>query len=344
MWADRTNESFALIFKGVGLDFSPLHVEKALQLLALYQCREVIVGGVLDKTKQPLFPEITEHTHQFLILTAYLQSTFIRPVKLERTDVKDPDSLDLVALKECARTLGMLDEILPKLQHYPRVIVQGGFQFRLEKRLLFLVRLIRSKIIVGVEHLLISVGERVLADFEPAKQQSANTEFEMAKIVLAQMKQEYPDCFDKITIDFHNAQKKPDAVRADVDDASAQTAKMYQQKDTVLLISDQPFCQFQHESFRIPFHPTPLETIGEAASEDYNGWNFCDAFSRYMFCIARRHLILDSKIDPKKSMDIINEYKKLYTCDSSLYLNGKLRPELESPAKELAAGITTILK
>ncbi len=344
MWADRTNESFSLIFKSVGLDFSPLHVEKVLQLLALYQCRDAIVGGVLDKTKQPLFPEIAELTHQFLIFTAFLQSTFIRPVKLERTDVKDPDSLDLVALKECARILGMMDETSPKIQHYPRVIVQGGFQFRLEKRLHFLVKLIRSKKITGIEHCLISVGDRALADFEPSKQQGANTEFEMAKIVLAQMKQEYPDCFDKITIDFHNAQKKPDAVRADVDDASAQTARMYKQKETVLLISDQPFCQFQHESFRIPFHPTPLETIGEAASEDYNGWNFCDAFSRFMFCIARRHLILDSKIDPKKAMEIISEYKKLFTCDSSLYLNGKLRPELEAPATELGTGFTSAPK
>ena len=252
----------------------------------------------------------------------------MRPLNSERTDVIDPKSLDLNALKQCAKTLGMLDEIKPKLKVYPRVIASGGFQFRLEGRLHYFIKLIKSGEIGGVKHLLVSVGDRALANFEAAKQQGAKTEADMARLVVKDLTEKFPEIFKVITVDFHNALRKPDDIRARTDDAAEQTSKMYVQETPVLLISDQPFCQYQHETFQIPFYPTPVETVGEAASQDYNGWNFCDSFARYMFSTARRYLMLESKFDAKRAGDLITEYKKQYTCDSSLYVEGKVRPEL----------------
>lgn len=328
MWYDKTREVFQSMFNGVGLSYSSAQVEQVLQLLIHYECRDAITQGVMDITKPVLVAGITEQAHQFLAFTAYLQSAFMRPLKLERTDVIDPKSLNLAALKQCVKVLGMLDEIKPKSKEYPRVIASGGFQFRLEGRLQYFIKLIKSGEITGVKHLLVSVGDRELADFESAKQQGAKTEADMGKVVVKELTEKHPEIFKVISVDFHNALRKPDDIRARTDDAAEQTAEMYVQETAVLLITDQPFCQYQHETFQIPFSPTPVETVGEAASADYNGWNFCDSFSRYMYSSARRYLMVDCKFDAKKAGDSINEYKKHYTCDSSLYFEGTVRSEL----------------
>lgn len=328
MWNDKMREDFQHMFDDVGLNYSSLQVEQVFQLLSLYECRDTVRQGVMDKTKPQLIEDLSQSAHQFLAFTAYLQSTFMRPLKLERTDIKDPDTLDLAALKRCAQELGMVAELKPKLKVYPSVIVLGAFQFRIEQRMLYFIRLVQSGVITGVKHLLLSVGDRLLADFEPAKKEGAKTEAEMAKMVVTKLIGEFPEVFKDIRVNYHNAQKKPEATRAHTDDAAEETAKMYQQESPVLIISNQPFCQYQHETHRIPFHPTPIETIGDEASAEYNGWNYCDSFSRFMYCTARRYLMLDCGMDAKKAGYIIDEYKKQYTCDSSLYFGGKVREEL----------------
>jgi hypothetical protein len=325
LFGDHTRETFQALFKHVGLEYQPTYIQQMTEFLKLYDCLDSVKEAVFSGKNQS---NLADQTHQFLIFTGLLQGCLLRPATSERVDILDPKNLDLAALKTCAKTLGMVDEIHPQLKKYSRVIVLGAFQSRTELRMLYLIHLFQTQAISGVKHILLSVGDRALRDFEPAKALGAKTELEMAKVVVDQLKVKFSDLFQDITVDFHNAQKKPEASRAHTDDAALETSKMYDQQEPVLIISNQPFICYQHQTHVQAFAPTPVETIGEASDPNYNGWNYCDAFSRLMYCAALRHLVIDCQMDQTGARNLINNYKAQYRCDSLLYQNGELRSGL----------------
>lgn len=315
MQQDRREVSYVEMFKSAGLNVDILKVRQILRFLELIHADKEI-DNVLFTSEKPLHESLNQQQDRFLRFMAMTQSAMQRPKHIERPDINDPADLDVTAAKESAKQLGLVDAIsFEKPIQADEMYICGAFQFRTISREEDARELIASGKVVGVKKVIMSSGFRKL---DPAKESmyeagKIETEAQMAMAVL----QKNADFYQArgIEIGCFDAKAQTGDFRARTEDA-AQDAANKSAAEVVVLVTNQPFVNYQGMDFQYYFHPRNVVTFGSAAPDSYNAWNYYDSFTRWMYTTSRQFLRNELGLETKIVGDVINAYKAKYSCHS----------------------------
>jgi hypothetical protein len=232
------------------------------------------------------------------------QKNWLRKEGSERWEQKDSEAriVDRERFLTLFDQLGMLAEKKPSGKNYDYVLLLGGLQSRVEKRLDYLTSLLQEG--VRFNQLVLLGGQRSLMQ---DKESIANaiegaTELDMMEMLVKKRLRNWPIDRSEIGIVPINAPlyagKRPttaDAVRAWLDTKPRPA--------NLLAISDQPHIGYQNAVLKaalLPLHFT-LETVGCAASPEVKLSVVLDALARRIY-VASQQVEAELTQDPARQM------------------------------------------
>lgn len=176
----------------------------------------------------------------------------------------------------------------------------------------------RSGDITDVQTIIVCSGTRALRDFESATQQGCTDETQMIRYVI---ENSFPsEEFPNVKFIYSNAQAAAHDLRARTDDTAVKAKEDLGDslEQTLLIISNQPYCAYQGMSYQQIFHPTKVISVGEVASEQVSAPDFYDNITRLFYANALRYLVVDKGLNDATAKSIVADYKKEYFCESLL--------------------------
>lgn len=239
--------------------------------------QQATIVSLIQKTAVSDIPAFDDHISALNWLVEITQQHWLRGEGLERWDVQDNDKqlAERQTIMKMFHSLDLIDDIKPKQPHYDYVLMMGAMESRVKTRLGY-AHSLYANAEYDFDHLVMLGGARpLIADKEPSIERllpEKQTEHGMMMCLLDDMTNKHPgdSFFSKpvqaidtpMQVDVTGKSRRPNT-KDTIDSWLATKPK----PGRVLVISNQPYCSYQHSVARA-FLPTEfeVETVGHHSS------------------------------------------------------------------------------
>jgi hypothetical protein len=235
------------------------------------------IVSLIQKTAVSDIPKFEDRISALNWLVEITQKHWLRGEGLERWDVQDNSEqlAERDAIMKMFHSLDLIEDIKPKQVHYDYVLMMGAMENRVKTRLGYAHSLYTDSK-YDFDHLVMLGGARpLMADKEPSIEHllpEKQTEHGMMMYLLDGMKGEHPDdvFFSKpvqeidtpMQVDVAGKPRRPNT-KDTIDSWLATNPK----PGRVLVISNQPYCSYQHSVARTLLPAEfDVETVGHHSS------------------------------------------------------------------------------
>jgi hypothetical protein len=239
--------------------------------------QQATIVSLIQKTAVSDIPEFDDHISALNWLVEVTQKHWLRGQGLERWDVQDnvEQLAERDAIMKMFHSLDLIDDLKPSQKHYDYVLMMGALESRVRTRLGYAHSLHTNSaynfdqlVMLGGARPLMADREQSIEHLSPEKQ----TEHGMMMYVLARMKSEHPEdgFFSKpvqeidtpMQVDVTGKTRRPNT-KDTIDSWLATNPK----PGHVLVISNQPYCSYQHSVARTLLPAEfDVETVGHHSS------------------------------------------------------------------------------
>ncbi len=207
-----------------------------------------------------------------------------RPLQVERWQVPDLSTEQRGIVLSYASKLGLLEARYPKNTHYNYAVVMGGATFRMEKRLNFLKELWNRG--HRFDHIVVLSGERPLDPKVEKIPEGCKSECEATHAIWKTM--DFPPEIRNLPITFVDTPMIPIYMgkrRPGAADTIAKWVKMNPKPGTCLIISNQPYINYQEATVRLLLPKGfALEAVGPGAvPAELNANDILDSVARWLY-------------------------------------------------------------
>jgi hypothetical protein len=256
--------------------------------------QQTTIVNLIQQTAVSDIPEFRDHTSALIWLVEITQKHWLRGEGLERWDVEDNDKqlAERDTIMRMFQSLGLIDDIKPKYRDYDYVLMMGALESRVETRLDY-AHFLYAQAEYNFDHLVMLSGARpLMADKEPSIKHLSpekQTEHGMMMYLLDRMKDKNPDdsFFSKpiqeidtpMQVDVTGKSRRPNT-KDTIDSWLATKPK----PGRALVISNQPYCSYQHSVARVLLPPEfDVETIGHHSNGQDPVKVYLDSLARLFY-------------------------------------------------------------
>lgn len=256
--------------------------------------QQATIVNLIQKTSVGDIPEFDDRISALNWLVEITQKHWLRGEGLERWHVQDTSEqlTERDAIMKMFHSLDLIEDIKPKQAHYDYVLMMGALESRVKTRLSYAHSLYADSK-YDFEHLVMLGGARpLMADKEPSTKHllpENQTEHGMMMYLLNDMKDKHPDdiFFSKpvqeidapMQVDVAGKPRRPNT-KDTIDSWLATNPK----PGRVLVISNQPYCGYQHSVARTLLPAEfDVETVGHHSRGQDPVKVYLDSLARLFF-------------------------------------------------------------
>lgn len=258
------------------------------------EAQQTTVIDLIQKTAVDNIPEFNDHISALDWLVEVTQQHWLRGKGLERWDVQDNTEqlAEHDAILKMLHSLNLVSAIESKRTHYDYLLMMGALESRVRTRLEYAHSLFSNSkydfdklVMLGGARPLMADKEKSIESLPPEQQ----TEYGMMMYLLNKMKSEHPkDEFFSKTVQGINTPMQVDDTakerRPNTKDTIDSWLATNPKPGHVLVISNQPFCSYQHSVARTLLPAEfEVETIGHHASAHEPVKVYLDSLARLFF-------------------------------------------------------------
>ena len=265
-------------------------VVKLLQAAGAFGAVEGVNGVLTDPQADAILQHITfnDNAHALAMLHQITQEHLLRPEGKERSDCQDSEIFQTHRreLTSALLDMGMLADIKPQHKHYDHVLLMGATEGEVNTRLEYLKQLWEQG--VRFDKIVMLGSERPLnPQIEPSAGKTGpsghpvQTEMDMMEARYYDPKSRFPEGMDKVRIFEVNTFNKEGGKRANTQDTVNSWLKTKPDAGEVLVVSSQPYVQYQQAAVQSVMPPEfRTEAVGAAAADDVKISVALDSFAR----------------------------------------------------------------